>query len=322
MAKNLQEVVESAAPTAISEQEISGLRADLNGELEEALAGWDRPEGPLRITKDRLRRSLTCTAQLMGGGPVPMNEHLAVGRVVDVAASVLALAPAAPHERIENGQQVPGTWRHAIAEPLRTEDLDFREWYEVLSAESRREHDESVEARCEELKRAIGNLTDFKVISQIRTIVDLAADVVLSGRPDLVLLGPARVIVEIKSGKRFGIDDELAFYALVDALSQGTAPSVIAGVSLLPTTTVTSHPVDLDLLQQSASRVVQAVRRCRAVDESVAKGQWPLTSPGHHCAFCDLAQRCPDIPDAFLDEVQLMAAQELDDDFDYIEEEA
>ncbi|MCY3960579.1 MAG: PD-(D/E)XK nuclease family protein [bacterium] len=322
MANSLQELVVAAVPTAISEQQISNLRDDLNGKLEEALTGWDRPEGPLRITKDRLRRSMTCTAQLMGGGPAALNEHLAIGRVVDVAASVLALAPAAPHERIENGQQVPGTWRHAIAEPLRTEDLDLKEWYEALSAGGKRDYDETVEARCEELKRAIGNLTEFTVISQSRTIIDLAADVVLSGRPDLVVLGPERVIVEIKSGKGFGIDDELAFYALVDALSQGAAPSVIVGVSLLPSTAVTPQAVNLDLLQRTADRVMQAVRRCRTVDESVAKNRWPLTSSGRHCLICDHAERCPDIPDELLEEALLMNNHELDDDFYNNEEEA
>ena len=322
MANSLQELVVAAVPTAINEQQISDLRDDLNGYMEEALAGWDRPEGPLRITKDRLRRSLTCTAQLMGGGSAALNEHLAIGRVVDVAASVLALAPAAPHERIEDGQQVPGTWCHAISEPLRTEDPDLREWYEALSAESKREHDETVEARCEELKRGIGNLTDFTVISQNWTIVDLAADVLLSAKPDLVVSGPERIIVEIKSGKGFGIDNELAFYALVDALSQGTAPSVIAGVSLLPSTVVTSQAVDLDLLQGAADRVVQAVRRCRIVDESVAKDRWPLTSSGRHCVICDLSERCPDIPDELLEEARSMNSHELEDDFDYIEEEA
>lgn len=322
MATNLQEVVETAAPTAISEREISDLRAGLTSELEEALVGWERPENPLRITKDRLRRSLTCAAQLLGGGAVPLNEFIAVGRVVDVAASVVAIAPAAPHEKVENGRRVPGTWYHAIAEPLRVEDPDLRDWYEALAAEVRREHDETIESRCEELKIAIGDLSAFTVISQNWTIVDLAGDVVLSSRPDLIVLGNGRVVVEIKSGKGYGIENELAFYALADALSQGTSPSVIAKVSLLPSTVVSSQTVDLDLLQQAADRVVQTARRCRAVDESIAMNRWPLTSSGPHCVICDLTERCPNIPDEFLDEARLMNSHELDDDFDYIEEEA
>jgi DUF1680 family protein len=103
------------------------------------VAGWERPEGPFRITKDRLQRSLTCTAQLLGGGLAPLNEVIATGRVIDVAAPVVAIAPAAPHERVVSGQRVPGTWYKAIAEPLRIEDPDLREWYEALAAEDRRE---------------------------------------------------------------------------------------------------------------------------------------------------------------------------------------
>lgn len=320
MATNLQEVVGTALPTDISEQEVLGLRADLNGDLEEVLAGWDRPEGPLRITKNRLRRSLDCNAQLLGGGPAPLNEYIALGRVVDVAASVVAVAPDAPHERSVNGQQTPGSWHHAIAEPLRKEDPEFREWYEALTPGQRREHDEVVEARCGELKRSIGDLSEFTVISQNWTIVDLAADVVLSSRPDLVVLGSERIIVEVKSGKGYGIADELAFYALADTLSGGAAPPVVAGVSLVPSATIHTFPVDMDLLSRASDRVVETVRRCRAVDEATAAKRWPLTSSGTHCAFCDLAERCPDIPDEYLEKARLRNIHEVDDE-DPIEEE-
>ena len=323
MAKNLQELVESATPTSISIQDVLNLCADLNHHLRQALTGWDRPGDHLRITKDRIKRSQACNAQLLGGGPVPINEHLALGRVVDVAAPTIATAPDTPHRYGNDGQSLPGAWGAAIAEPLRIEDLDLREWYEALSVESRKEHDEAVEIRCEELKRAIGDLSSFTVVSQNWTIVDLAADVVLSGKPDLVVLGAERVIVEVKSGKGFGIDDELAFYSLIDTLSQGTAPSAIVGVSLLPSPKITSHAVDLDILQRAADRVVQTARRCRAVDESIAKNRWPLTSSGRHCVICDLAERCPDIPDELLEEARAMNSNELDDDdFEYIEEEA
>ena len=320
MVTNLQELVKTVTPTDISEQEILDLRAELNGDLEEVLAGWDRPEGPLRITKNRLRRSSVCNAQLLGGGPAPLNEYIALGRVVDVAASVVAVAPDAPHERSDNSQRTPGSWHHAIAEPLRIEDPKFREWYEALTPVQRREHDELVESRCGELKRSIGDLSEFTVISQNWTIIDLAADVVLSSRPDLVVLGNERIIVEVKSGKGYGIADELAFYALADALSGGAAPPVVAGVTLLPSATIHTFPVDMDLLSRAADRVVETVRRCRAVDEATAAKRWPLTSSGSHCAFCDIAEQCPDIPDEHLVEARLKASRE-NDDFELIEEE-
>ena len=86
MANTIRELVEEAEPADVTEQEIAELRAELDLALTEALSGWDRPDGPLRITKDRLRRGGTCPAQLIGGGSAPMNEPMAVGRVIDVAA--------------------------------------------------------------------------------------------------------------------------------------------------------------------------------------------------------------------------------------------
>ncbi len=64
----------------------------------------------------------------------------------------------------------------------------------------------------------MGDLTEFTVISQNRTTVELAADVVVSARPDLVVMAAERVLVEVKSGKGYGIAEELAFYALVETL--------------------------------------------------------------------------------------------------------
>lgn len=322
MVTNLQELVEAVTPTDISAQEILDLRAGLSRDLEEALSGWDRPEGPLRITKDRLRRSQTCTAQLLGGGDALLNESIALGRVVDVAASVMAVTPHAPHERIKNGQPASGTWHHAIAEPLRVEDPELGEWYEALGEKQQREHDALVEARCEQLNGAVGDLTAFPVISQNRAIVDLAPHVVLSTQPDLVVLGRGRVIVEVKSGKGYGIESELSFYALVEALCEGTAPSLAVGVSLVPSTVLHSLAIDVDLLYQTANRVVQTARRCRVVDESTVAKRWPSTSPGRHCVICDLAEQCPDVPEEYLNEAQFSTGKGLEDDFDNDEEES
>ena len=239
MANTIRELVEEAEPADVTEQEISELRAGLALALTEALSGWDRPDGPLRITKDRLRRGGTCPAQLIGGGSAPMNEHMAVGLLIDVAASAIAVAPDTPHET-NDAVSVTETWNSAIAAPLRHEDLELQEWYEAQSSADQLEHDRIVATRCEELKRAMGDLTAFTVISQNWTTVELAADVVVSARPDLVVMAAERVLVEVKSGKGYGIADELAFYALVETLCGGAAPAVVTGLTLVPSATL--HP--------------------------------------------------------------------------------
>ena len=184
---------------------------------------------------------------------------------------------------------VTETWNDAIAAPLRHEDLELQEWYEAQSSADQLEHDRIVATRCEELKRAMGDLTAFTVISQNWTTVELAADVVVSARPDLVVMAAERVLVEVKSGKGYGIADELAFYALVETLCGGAAPAVVAGLTLLPSATLHPLPVDADLLARAAERVVDTARLCREVDESIAARRWPRTSSGPHCGFCDLA---------------------------------
>ena len=190
-----------------------------------------------------------------------------------------------------------------------------------MGPEEREAYNETVETRCEELKKAIADLTEFTVISQHWTIVELASNVILSAKPDLVVLGPERAIFEIKSGQGYGIGNELAFYALVESLSQGSAPSVVAGVSMVPSTVVRSQRVDLDLLYRTADQVVLAARRCQAADQSVANNKWPLTTPGPHCKICDVAKRCSSFPDEFLQEGHLETNHEIYDDFDYAEEE-
>lgn len=314
MVNTVQELVQEAEPADVTEEEIHELRAGLDSALTEELSGWDRPDGLLRITKDRLRRGRTCPAQLVGGGSAPMNEHLAVGRVIDVAASVIAVAPNAPHGGNGDAVSVTETWHDAIAAPLRAEDPEFEEWYEALSPGQQLKHNRNVAARCEELKRSMGDLTEFTVISQNRTTVELSARVVATARPDLVVMAAERVLVEVKSGKGYGIADELAFYALIETLGGGGAPAVVAGLTLLPSGTLHPLPVDSDLLGRAADRVVETVRLCREVDESMAARRWPRTSTGPHCVFCDLAERCPNIPDEHLFEAQQRAAHDIDDD--------
>ena len=321
MANTVQELVEEAEPADVTEEEILELRAGLDRALTEELSGWDRPSGLLRITKDRLRRGRTCPAQLIGGGSAPMNEHLAVGRVIDVAASVIAVAPDTPHGASGDAVSVTETWHDAIAAPLRAEDPELEEWYAALSPGQQLEHNSNVAERCEELKRSMGDLTEFTVISQNRTTVELAADVVVSARPDLVVMAAERVLVEVKSGKGYGIAEELAFYALVETLCGGAAPAVVAGLTLVPSATIHPLRVDADLLGRAAERVVETAQLCREVDESFAARRWPRTFPGLHCGFCDLAERCPDIPDEHLFEAQQRAAHDIDDDDDAMEEE-
>ena len=320
MANTVQELVEEAEPADVTEEEILELRAELDRALTEVLSGWDRPDGSLRITKDRLRRGGTCPAQLIGGGSAPMNEHLAVGRVIDVAASAIAIAPDTPHETNDGAVSVMETWHDAIAAPLRHEDPELQEWYEAQSPADQLEHNRNVATRCEELKRSIGDLTRFTVISQNWTTVELAADVIVSARPDLVVMAAECVLVEVKSGKGYGIVDELAFYALVETLCGDAAPAVVAGLTLVPSATLHPLAVNADLLGRAADRVVETAQLCREVDESIAARRWPRTFPGPPCAFCDLAERCPDIPDEHLFEAQQRTAPDIDDG-DAMEEE-
>ena len=92
--------------------------------------------------------------------------------MIDVAASAIAVAPDTPHETNDDAVSVMETWHDAIAEPLRQEDPELQEWYEAQSPADQLEHDRNVATRCEDLKRSIGDLTAFTVISQNSTTVE------------------------------------------------------------------------------------------------------------------------------------------------------
>ncbi len=311
--------MEDAGPSSVTSSEIAGLREKLEAELAEVLAGWDRPDGPLRITKDRLRRANSCPAQLAGASSPGMNEHLALGRVVDVAAAVLAVAPDAPHERLDD-TVTEAAWSHAIAVPLRRGDAELHDWFAALDTSKQVEHEQLVEDRCAALKGVIGDLSSFTVVSQNSMIVDLEPGVSLSGRPDLLVVAAQRMIVEVKSGKGHGLTGELGFYSLVDSLLRGTAPNIAVGITLVPSAATRIIPVDIELLDRVRRQVVATARLCREVDESVAIRRWPRTSPGMHCVFCDLASKCPSIPDEYRDEAVQLASEDDDSDGELEEE--
>jgi hypothetical protein len=277
--------------------DVGDLRDWLTDELGEVTSGWDRPGGLLGITKRRVQNALRCPASIRAEvEDQPMNEAMAVGMMVDAAASLLLMS-----------DQLPGRapWLGPILSVLRVSAPEMAEFVDRHRPDAKDDLRTQVEDMCEQLRLLLGDLRAYDGTAQESFRVQLQAPgVQLSGRTDLVLGTTHRSIIEVKSGRfRSHVQDELGFYALLAALRDDSAPVAVAAVTL-DDTAINAYPVTHDLLEAAAQRVIDAAAVLVEVDRASVAGAWPKTDPGPLCAWCAAAPRCPDVADVSLAEFE------------------
>ncbi|MFV2040125.1 MAG: hypothetical protein ACC660_07770, partial [Acidimicrobiales bacterium] len=130
--------------------EVAELRAWLTDELVALTSAWERPGGMLGITKGRVLAALRCPASVRAEvEPRAMNEALAVGAIVDVAASLLLMS-----------DRLPGRapWLGAMGSALRSAAPDVANYVEQLKPEARDELRRVVQDKCTRLHALLGDL--------------------------------------------------------------------------------------------------------------------------------------------------------------------
>ncbi len=264
---------------------IEEMRAELDETCLEVVAGLNPAALPLRAPKRRITDMLSCeryTLERLLSGPV--TEALVRGTLVDLLVTHYTL-------------------RGACDDPLRvtTEALEAQRDVEKLGwlATADRDAVKRVDAALQEAQAHLE--TSWGPIDrswwprhQVQAKVWLAGGAVLcSAQFDLLLGGPLTglpgVLVEVKSGvQRVHERYDLFWYALLGALSQGWAPSVVATWSaqddaLLP------ERVTEGTLVSAARRGIDALTRIA----ELAGGREPTETVGPWCRWCPARDDCP-----------------------------
>jgi len=294
-----------------SEGDLQYLRADLEADLATITADWDdRPSGPLRITKARLRSTGICHAQVLAEAePFVLDTDVACGAVCDLAAGLVVTHPSV---EVENG------WFGYLKGVLAQERPDIVALVEELNDDEREVFFATVDERCHVLRTLIGDVRRSQptIRERARLLFD-EAGVLLSAETDLVVRGKHPAIIEVKSGKLGPwILDELRFYALVRALRDLKAPSFLCSISLADRNLGAAH-LRLEDLFAAARSVVATAEALVSIDRSVGDGRPVQTSPGAHCRWCRRVRLCPDVSDSVLSELPPVTIAEgvFDDEY-------
>ncbi|TMK86658.1 MAG: PD-(D/E)XK nuclease family protein [Actinobacteria bacterium] len=113
--------------------------------------------------------------------------------------------------------------------------------------------------------------------------------VILSGKPDLVLGLPRRLIIDFKSGQAWPEHPEdMRFYALVHLLRTGLPPYRVA-TFFLDSGEWQAEDVGEETLEHAADRVAAAALAAF----SFVDGGRPDLHPGRHCDWCPRRASCP-----------------------------
>jgi len=292
-------------PTAA---DIAELRDELAADLRAVTAEWpDRPHGPLRVTKARMRATAQCAAQVLGEvEPYALDSSLAVGRVCDLAAGVVAVHP---------GFSPTDSWYEALLSALMQEHPDVVDLVANMRPDDREMLRVDIDRRCAELPGLLGDLNTQRITVRERIAVEFAeSNVLLAAEIDLTVGGGRRLLVEVKSGS-FGssVPDELRHYGLLGALRDGVAPLGGCAVTLNDGA-VTSIPLRLVDLRTAARRLVTTAERLVQIDRYLASGQPVPTSPGGHCRWCRRVRSCADVDERVLAELPAVYRSVSDDD--------
>lgn len=271
----------------------------------------DRPEGPLRLPKGRVRAARTCPAQVLAELTAnPMNIQLAIGTVCDTAAGVLAV-----HPRFSAADG----WYQSLVPALEAEHPKVNRFLAELNGLDREEVLHKIDELCLPLPDLVGDLRPLQPVTHQRMAARLERldqhehvdaeplDVALTGEADIMAGNDVRVVVEVKSGAiSTRVVDELSHYGLILALqnerrtrSPGptagrVSPPVLGCALTLGDLAVTPVPFTIEVLEGAANRVLEAVDQLINVDQAVATLQPVPTRPGPYCRWCPRLSQCPD----------------------------
>ncbi len=283
--------------------ELRGVGRYLTLGLTNLIESWDdRPAGPLRLTKGRIRSARACPAQVLNElSDGSMNFQLAVGTVCDLAAGVLAV-----HPRFTGADG----WHRSLAAALDQEHPEVGQFVEQMDDMGREDFTHKVDELCLPLPDLLGDLTALRPVTHQRIALSVGhpepLDVMLTGEIDLAVGTDVRVLVEVKSGAISPrVVDELTHYGLIVTLQRlrrlDEQPSAedddrlapLIGCALtLGDLAVTPVPFTVENLQAAATRVLEAVDVLISVDGAVAEGRDIPTDPGPYCRWCARLDRC------------------------------
>lgn len=292
--RTLVDVMASRAARPVFERGLAdALREELEGRLAPAVERL-APDRTLWITKARLvdlhvRCEGAYLANELGESLFEYGRELAIGRLVhkgvEISVHARELAEAELVER-------------ATARLLDA-DQAFADFLGLLDAGE----------RSELVGEAVRQLAWFRaafppfepawnpVVEWPIRVELLGGRVVLSTRPDVVLGGmdpdepmrARRLVLELKGGQeRPEQDEDVRFYALVQALALGVPPFRVATVYLQSGRT-RPQDVTVDLLRGAVRRVADACVRAAAL----LGGEEPRLRPGAWCSWCPRSETCP-----------------------------
>lgn len=291
-----------SAPTS---DDLRLIRSVLEADLAEVTAGWSaRPDGPLRLTKGRLRSTAICPAQVLAeADPFSLDSDVALGAICDIASGIVAVHPT---------YRPSTTWIADLRPALEAERPDVVEFVDRLAGDQLEVFVETVEERCQHLAPLIGDVRNATLTVRERARVLFGeANVLLTGETDIAVRDGQSVIVEVKSGS-FGpwVVGELRHYALVRALRDLRAPAFGCAITLADGR-MTPTPIRLEELHAAARQIVAAAEVLVEIDQCVVGGRPVRTQPGDHCRWCRRARVCPDVSDQVLDDLPVSIQVEL-----------
>jgi len=292
----LEQIERAPAPVAdgVGADAVAELRAALDAAAARAVAGLAEDELPVRLSRDRIARLLTCEqlAVATSSAPAALVEEQVRGRVLD------RLLHHHVHGRPATARTGPAL---AIAEGAfeAERDDELTAWLSGTDPDTRTRLAEDATGFVDRLD-ALGPVPrDWWPRCEERLRVDLHDGAVrCTARLDLVVGGVPTphplVIIEAKSG-RFAQEhrDGLAWYALLTALRY-------AAIGERPTATLAwsawdgalaPQAVTVDVLRGAADRAIAALD---ALGDLLRGARVARRTPGRACAWCPERQSCPD----------------------------
>lgn len=279
-----QDLVPRPTASAISEEEIEGLREQLETGLAPMADGLGNSS--LVITKYSLSAVFKCEGLWLAPDDFAWTVAKARGTVIHKALQISmtgAWRDAQPMELVEG----------AIA-GLRSADDSISEFLlECGPAEM-----SDLESGCTAAVAAFAS--DFPALRPSMTprieapvTVELCARrIILKGRYDLALGNPSGdpiVILDLKTGGRYPEHaDEMRYYALLETLRQRSAPHRIASY-YLDAGEFHAEDVTRDVLASAMARTSEGIKRIAALGQRLRDAD---LTPGPHCTWCSALPDC------------------------------
>ena len=273
----------TAALEAPCESERQAWRAMIEQVCLDVLDGWALPDGTVvSATKGGLATALRCERSLGAPRDGLPGEALIRGTIIDEAASALSISPEFPF-----GQ----SWKGALIDPIRDEDQGVAQFWDSLTSEEQNAFVREVSQRCDSLVDILGDFASHKAIAQpsMKSVL-VDGRIELRACPDFVSY-LAQALIELKAGKGFGVNDDLAFYALVDVLTPTPMSAVGISVATDRDPIIEVTPAS-ELVARGIALLADGLQAMRRIDEAVASNQLPSATAGGHCAWCTSLSNC------------------------------